>query len=449
MTPHFPPEFSAPSMMLRKFFFFPSLLSLSEYPQQLHNAFTIRIDVPRAGLRNFAAGRLTPPPTRKAGSLLAPSPPPRREAAPTPLTIRIAFPRTTAFAPELWLPAGKYPPRRLQQRYPQLSFKTFVVVVAAAPRSGAIASTRPITVRRAGIFNVWVSLDSSRLHVTHVETYRRPASVVVSSVAVAANINSTSKLEISSSPERHLLTKLHSQNLNFSAARHSSSIPRPQIEIRDFNVHRPTLSAVHQLQEFSSPAARATSSSSAPPSRLGNSRFRGPASEPLSSVVFSARYLFSPLRGASRPTTSSTEQLIGNSRFGVPASEALSLRVYRIFLSAARRPPSEVKTIKLFKSVKSSKSKKIFFAARPTHLFLGLLTRSRRQKRGLHSRTFSSYHQLLESGRLQTLSAQIVRTSNLSKISAVDIAARYTLQTERETAFVRVPKSKIFSVVSM
>ncbi|KAK6995954.1 hypothetical protein R3P38DRAFT_2800293 [Favolaschia claudopus] len=230
-------------------------------------------------------------PDRDFASLLAPSPPPRREAAPTPLTIRIAFPRTTAFAPEPWLPAGKYPPRRLQQRYPQLSFKTFVVVVAAAPRSGAIASTRPIAVRRAGIFNVLtqaVSMSRTSRRIDVPRAWLSPESKFLRCAAFIIN------------------TKAANQNLRFQC---------------------PPTNAFSGAPEFSSPAARATSSSSAPPSRLGNSRFRGPASEPL------------------------------------------GLSGVQIFLSAARRPPSEVKTIKLFKSVKSSKSKKIFFAARPTHPF--------------------------------------------------------------------------------
>ncbi|KAK7051836.1 hypothetical protein R3P38DRAFT_2762309 [Favolaschia claudopus] len=51
-------------------------------------------------------------------------------------------------------------------------------------------------------------------------------------------------------------------------------------------------------------------------------------------------------------------------RFRVPASEALSSLISRLFPSAARRPPSKVKTINLVKFVKSAKLKKIFFAAR-------------------------------------------------------------------------------------
>ncbi|KAK6992959.1 hypothetical protein R3P38DRAFT_3371958 [Favolaschia claudopus] len=76
--------------------------------------------------QNLAAGRLIPPPTRKATSSPDPRrstfaswsllPPPRREAARMALTIRIAFPRATAFALRLWLPAGKSPPPTPQRR---------------------------------------------------------------------------------------------------------------------------------------------------------------------------------------------------------------------------------------------------------------------------------------------------------------------------------------------
>ncbi|KAK7031783.1 hypothetical protein R3P38DRAFT_3187502 [Favolaschia claudopus] len=87
--------------------------------------------------------------TRRPNPLLLPLPPPRRAAALFPQhDVSTSRERDS----KIWPPAGWYRPQRVQQQIPRAPINFLAVAVAAdAPRSGAIALTRPIDVPRAGL----------------------------------------------------------------------------------------------------------------------------------------------------------------------------------------------------------------------------------------------------------------------------------------------------------
>ncbi|KAK6995950.1 hypothetical protein R3P38DRAFT_3424157 [Favolaschia claudopus] len=110
-------------------------------------------------LKALAAGRQKLAPdayssgfsTHPTSPMLLPLSPPRRAAARIALTRRIDVPRAGLQLRGFGCRQADTRPRSIKQRVLQLFSKTFVVVAAAAPRSGAIALTRRIAVRRASI----------------------------------------------------------------------------------------------------------------------------------------------------------------------------------------------------------------------------------------------------------------------------------------------------------
>ncbi|KAK7051817.1 hypothetical protein R3P38DRAFT_2762294 [Favolaschia claudopus] len=157
MTHHFPPKFSASSIL-------PSQCTSPAANIAIY-ALTIRNRRPVSGTSRFwPPGRLTPPPTRKANELSTFSvwlllPARRRAAACMVLSIWIAFPASNLLllppAPRMALSIWIDVPRAGERDFPHRSQHCSVVavVVVDAPRSGAITLTRRIVVRRATLQN--------------------------------------------------------------------------------------------------------------------------------------------------------------------------------------------------------------------------------------------------------------------------------------------------------
>ncbi|KAK7027739.1 hypothetical protein R3P38DRAFT_2776809 [Favolaschia claudopus] len=234
-----------------------------------------------------------------------------------PPTIRIAFPRATAFARRFWLPAGKYPP----------------------PTRIAAATTSP-----PQCLDCWG---------------RRSGAVAFLSLTQVSNFTTP-----------------------LTTSAYENEFPRANVSY----ISRPELNVEFKIRFFA--VRRATSSAS----------YKFPPSDASASKNF-----FSRCAGRRRHA---------NSRFGVPATAALSLRVCRFFLSAARRPSSRSQPTSRRQVCKSSKSKKIFFAARQSESVFSSAARP------------LPFHKFLFFKYLSREHAISVRTG--------------PLETSRETGFLRV-----------